>query len=420
MRIIADFHIHSKYSRATSKDMVLEEIARVAKEKGINIVGTGDFTHPLWFKEIKQKLEPAEDGLYRLKSKNSLSGVRFVVSGEISNIYQRNGQTRRVHNIVIFPLIESAEKLNKTLSWQGNLSADGRPILGLDSEELLKMVLEIDPSAMFIPAHIWTPWFAVFGSMSGFNSLEEAFGDNAKYITALETGLSSDPKMNWRISALDRFALVSNSDAHSLDKLGREANVFDLNFDYYLIKEAIVKKDKEKFLYTIEFYPEEGKYHYDGHRLCKVSFSPEERKKIKGICPVCGKPLTIGVLSRVDELSDREENFIPENAIPYKSLVPLKEIIAEALKVKGNTKLVEEKYYSLINYFGNEFNVLLDASLEEVSRVTDKIITEGIKRVREGSLYIKPGYDGEYGKVEIFKEEERNNFLNETKQESLF
>ncbi|MGB9726495.1 MAG: endonuclease Q family protein [Minisyncoccia bacterium] len=430
MRIIADLHIHSKYSRATSKDMDLEHIALAAKEKGINIIATADFTHPLWFKELKEKLEPAEDGLYKLKPKALITGsqknisgnnqVRFIVSTEISNIYQRGGKTRRIHNLIVLPSLEAAEKINKVLSWQGNLKSDGRPILGLDSEELLKIVFEAEPQAMFIPCHIWTPWFGVFGSMSGFDSLEEAFGENTKYISVLETGLSSDPKMNWRLSKLDNFALVSNSDAHSPNNLGREANVFELDLNYSSLREAILKKDKSKFLFTIEFFPEEGKYHYDGHRLCHVSMSPEERKKVKGICPVCNRPLTIGVLSRVDELADRENGFIPHNAIPFKSLVPLKEIIAETFGVGVNTKLVEEKYRSLISSFENEFNILLDVPLEEILKVTDSEIVEGIKRVRGGNLYIEPGYDGEYGKVKIFKEEEREQLLKKPSQKELF
>lgn len=424
MRIIADLHIHSKYSRATSKDMDLEHIALVAKDKGINIVGSGDFTHPEWFKELKEKLEPAEEGLYKLKTQPSINKfqneVRFVISGEISNIYQRGGKTRRVHNVIVLPSLESAEKINKVLSWQGNLKSDGRPILGLDSEELLKIVVEAEPKAMFIPAHIWTPWFSVFGSMSGFDSLEEAFGENKKYLSALETGLSSDPKMNWRLSKLDSFCLVSNSDAHSPDKLGREANVFETNLDYYSIREAIINKDKEKFLFTIEFFPEEGKYHYDGHRLCQFRSSPEKSKKLKGICPKCHRPLTLGVLYRVDELADRKEGEIPFNAIPYKSLVPLKEIIADAFNIGINTKLVEEKYRTLILTFDNEFNILLETPLEEIAKIIDKEIVEGIKRVREGKLYIEPGYDGEYGKVKIFKDEEREGISKKPSQKELF
>jgi len=829
MRLIADFHIHSKYSRATSKEMELINIAKVSQEKGINIIGTGDFTHPDWFKEIKEKLESAEEGLYKIKSQllNIKNEVRFVISGEISNIYQRGGKTRRVHNVVVLPSIESAEKINKTLSWQGNLKSDGRPILGMDSEELLKTVLEIEPKAMFIPAHCllpttylhidkgikqikdikegdfvythegrlkkvtkvfkrfyqgqlltikpayfrlgltttsehpylilrndryngkhsyygeqlkrdyfkfkepkwveaakvkigdillfprfnkeiedkktikldeilnpvaikykgdkiapvgsrakwfsniiqidkdfcrlvgyylaegytnsrdaisfcfkddekeyiddlkilmqnifglqpsriykkegsggveiiyfskilvnvfehlfytspevkkaytkvipswmlklplekqveifrgwwrgdkgytssrllmnqmkiillrlgiipsiyrqskenfnsnhldkwkiggrtiqahydsfhfynlsffedkfqllktsdfqkfncktirrngwidnnyiylpvrqiekqfykgevynleveednsyvtefacvhncWTPWFGVLGSMSGFDSLEEAFGENTKYLTALETGLSSDPKMNWRLSKLDKYSLVSNSDAHSPEKIGREANVFDTDLNYYSIYEAILKKDKNKFLYTIEFFPEEGKYHYDGHRLCGIRTSPQETKKLKGICPKCNRPLTVGVLSRVDELADREEGFVPLNAIPYKSLVPLKEIISDTFNVGTNTKIVEESYKKLINFFGSEFSILLDVPIEEIIKIGELKIAEAIKRVREGRLYIEPGYDGEFGKVKIFTEKEKEEVFKEATQKELF
>jgi len=387
MKIIADFHIHSKYSRATSRNMDLEHIAQAAQEKGITVVGTGG-------------LKDKEDG------------VRFVVTGEISNMYTRHGRGRRIHSLIILPSLESAEKINNILSWQGNIKSDGRPILGMDTEELLKIVIDTEPMALFIPAHIWTPWFGVFGSMSGFDSLEEAFGENIKHIYALETGLSSDPPMNWRLSVLDKFTLISNSDAHSPTKLGREVNVFDTELSYPAIRDAIIKKDKSKFLNTIEFFPEEGKYHYDGHRLCKVSMSPEQRKKVEGICPKCGRKLTVGVLSRVDELADRKDGFTPSDAIPYKSLVPLKEIIAEAVGVGPQTKKVEGYYQELIQKFSNEFNILLDVSLEELNKFTLPKIAEGIKRVRDGKLIIEPGYDGEFGKVEIFhkknEEEEQN------------
>ncbi|MGC8651116.1 MAG: endonuclease Q family protein [Minisyncoccia bacterium] len=401
MKIIADLHLHSKYSRAVSRDMDLEHMALASQRKGINILGTGDFTHPQWFEELSSQLEPAEEGLYQLKNQNQKTEnqVRFIITGEISNIYQRGGKTRRVHNVVVLPSLEAAQKINNALSWQGNLKSDGRPILGMDSEELLKIVLKIEPQAMFIPAHIWTPWFSVFGSMSGFDSLEEAFGGNTKYLSALETGLSSDPKMNWRISALDKFTLVSNSDAHSPDNIGREANVFEIDLNYFSLREAIINKDPKKFLYTIEFFPEEGKYHYDGHRLCKVCMSPEERKKLNGLCPVCGKPLTVGVLSRVDELADREDGYIPSNAIPFKSLVPLREIIAEAFDCQVKTKRVREEYQNLINRFPNEFYILLEANKEELEKVTTTRIAEGIIKVREGKVELEPGYDGEYGRV---------------------
>jgi len=413
MRIVADFHIHSKYSRATSHNMDLEHIAQAAQEKGITVVGTGDFTHPEWFNELKNKLEPAEEGLYRLKDEED--GVRFVVTGEISNMYTRHGKGRRIHSLIILPSLESAEKINNILSWQGNIKSDGRPILGMDTEELLKIVIDTEPMALFIPAHIWTPWFGVFGSMSGFDSLEEAFGENIKHIYALETGLSSDPPMNWRLSVLDKFTLISNSDAHSPTKLGREVNVFDTELSYSAIRNAIIKKDKSKFLNTIEFFPEEGKYHYDGHRLCKVSMSPEQRKKVEGICPKCGRHLTVGVLSRVDELADRKDGFTPSNAIPYKSLVPLKEIIAEAVGVGPQTKKVEGYYQELIQKFSNEFNILLDVSLEELNKFTLSKIADGVKRVRDGKLIIEPGYDGEFGKVKILHENEE-----EEEQNKLF
>lgn len=417
MKITADFHIHSKYSRATSKNMDFEHIAVTAQEKGIKVVGTGDFTHPDWRKEMREKLEPAEAGLYKLKSQTS-NGIRFIITGEISNIYNRRGKTRRVHNLILLPSFEAAEKISSILSWQGNIKSDGRPILGMDAEDLLKLVLEIEPEALFIPAHIWTPWFSVFGSMSGFDSLEEAFGENVKYLAALETGLSSDPAMNWRLSALDKFALVSNSDAHSPDNLGRELNIFETDLNFFALRKAIIEKDKSKFLFTVEFFPEEGKYHYDGHRLCGVRFSPEETKKAKGICPKCKRSLTVGVLSRVEQLADRKAGFLPPQAIPFKSLVPLKEIIAEALNVQSKTKGVEEVYQKLIKDFSNELNVLLEEPLEKLNGSVFPKVVEGIKRVREGKLIINPGYDGEYGAVKIFQEGEKN--LEFEKQKKLF
>ena len=413
MKIIADFHIHSKYSRATSRDMDLEHIFQSAKEKGITVVGTGDFMHPEWFDNLKNKLEPAEEGLYRLK--NTDGSVRFVVTGEISNMYTRHGRGRRIHNLIILPSLESAEKINNILSWQGNIKSDGRPILGMDSEELLKIVIDTAPKALFVPAHCLTPWFGIFGSMSGFDSLEEAFGENIKHIYAMETGLSADPAMIWRIPDGRKVTLISNSDAHSPVKLGREVNVFDTELSYSAIRDAIIKKDKSKFLYTIEFFPEEGKYHYDGHRLCKISMSPEQRKKVKGICPKCGRKLTIGVLSRVDELADKKDGFVPSDAIPYKSLVPLKEIIAEAMGIGPQTKGVEKQYQTLIQKFSNEFNILLDVPFEELSKFTLPRVAKGIKRVRSGKLIIEPGFDGEFGKVKIFQEDEK-----ETKQDKLF
>jgi len=400
MKIIADFHIHSKYSRATSPKMDLEHIFESAKEKGITVVGTGDCTHPKWFDNLKNKLEPAEEGLYKLKGTDG--SVKFVVTGEISNMYTRHGRGRRLHSLIILPSLESAEKINNILSSQGNIKSDGRPILGMDTEELLKIIIDVAPKALFIPAHCMAPWFGVFGSMSGFDSLEEAFGKNAKHIYAMETGLSADPRMIGRIPDGRKMTLISNSDAHSPIKLGREVNVFDTKLSYSAIRDAIIKKDKSKFLNTIEFFPQEGKYYYDGHRLCDVSMSPKQRKKVKGICPKCGRKLTVGVLSRVDELADRKDGFVPSGAIPYKSLVPLKEIIAEAIGIGPQTKGVEKQYQTLIQKFSNEFNILLDVPFKELSKFTLPKIAEGIKRVRSGKLIIDPGYDGEYGKVKIF------------------
>jgi len=412
MRIIADFHIHSKYSRATSRDMDLEHISQAAGEKGITVVGTGDFTHPEWFNELKNKLEPAGPGLFRLKNLLTKTathdnGTRFILTTEISCIYSKKGRVRKIHILIFAPDFQTIEKINVQLGWIGNLKSDGRPILGLDVKELAKIVLNISQDCLIVPGHCLTPWFGIFGSMSGFDSIEECFEDYSKYVYAMETGLSADPKMLWRIPDGRRITLISNSDAHSSAKLGREVNVFDTEMSYTAIRDAIVKKDLSKFLFTIEFFPEEGKYHYDGHRLCQIRTSPEETKKIKGICPKCGRSLTVGVLSRVDELADRKVGFVLPGAIPYKSLVPLKEIIAEAVGVQPKTKTVAEYYQKLIRQFSNEFNVLLNVPLEELNKSTLPEIKEGIRRVREGELIIEPGYDGEFGKVRIFHEAEK-------------
>lgn len=412
MRIVADLHIHSKYSRAVSQNMDLENISFCAGKKGVQVMGTGDFTHPQWFKEIKEKLKPAEEGLFKLRE----GETRFMLATEISSIYSKGGKTRRIHNLVFAPSIEAAERINTKLGWIGNLKSDGRPILGLDSKELLKIILDADKKCVLVPAHAWTPWFSIFGSMSGFDSIEECFDEMSTHIFAIETGLSSDPAMNWRLSALDKISLISNSDSHSLQKIGREANVFNCELSYTGIIDAIKSKDPKKFLYTIEFFPEEGKYHYDGHRDHEIFFSPEETKKNKGICPVCKKPLTIGVMHRVDDLADRKGGDKPASAIPYKNLIPLDEIIGEALSVGPKSKKVATEYENLLNNLGNEFNVLLDASYDEIKNCSSERIAEAIKRVREGKVDIRPGYDGEYGKISIFKEGE------ETKdaQSSLF
>ena len=421
MRFIADFHIHSKYSRATSPQMDLENLDKWAKIKGIKVLGTGDFTHPEWFKNLKEKLEPAETGLFRLKIKDSRfknNATRFILTTEISCIYSKKNKVRKIHIIIFAPSFEVVEKINTHLGWIGNLKADGRPILGLDAKELVKIVLGISEDCLIIPAHAWTPYFGIFGSKTGFDSIEECFEDYSKYIYSIETGLSSSPDMNWRLSPLDKITLISNSDAHSPQKIGREANVFDTELSYPAIIEAIKSKDPKKFLYTIEFFPQEGKYHYDGHRICGISCPPSQTKKYNGICPVCGRPLTIGVLNRVEELADREEGFKPENAIPFKSLIPLGELIAEAVGVGVGTKEVEREYKNLIEKFGSEFNVLLETPIFDLKSETLPEIAEGIIRMREGKVYIEPGYDGVYGKIKVFSPAEEKS--SSRKQNTLF
>jgi uncharacterized protein (TIGR00375 family) len=371
---------------------------------------------------------PAGNGLLKLKpefllvkderlfppstwGRNDNKDVFFLLSVEISCIYSQGGKTRRIHLVIFAPTIEVVEKINEQLEKRGcNLKSDGRPIIGLSAKELAKIVFEADSNCLVIPAHAWTPWFSIFGSKSGFDTVEECFEELAPHIYAIETGLSSDPAMNWRLSKLDKITLISNSDAHSPANLGREANVFEIADKtdcYQEITRILKEKDKEKFLYTIEFFPEEGKYHFDGHALCKTRLSPEETKKNKGICPVCRKPLTIGVLNRVEELATREEGEKPVSAIPYKSLVPLAEIIAEAIDRGKNTKGVVQEYENLILKGGSEFNVLLNLDYKELEKIISSEVVEGIRRVREGKLIIEPGYDGVYGTVKIFSEKEK-------------
>lgn len=403
MKFIADFHLHSKYSRATSKNMDLENLDHWAKIKGIKVLSAGDFTHPEWFKNLKEKLEPVEESLFRLKTNNS--ETRFILTTEISCIYSKKERVRKIHIIVFAPSFEVIEKINTHLGWIGNLKSDGRPILGLDAKELVKIVLGVSENCFIVPAHIWTPWFSLFGSRSGFDSIEECFEEYSQYIFALETGLSSDPEMNWRLSALDKITLISNSDSHSPAKIGREANVFDTEISYPAIIDAIKSRNPQKFLYTIEFFPQEGKYHYDGHRNCQVNIHPQETKKYNNICPNCRKPLTIGVLSRVEQLADRKAGFKPENAIPFKSLIPLEEIIADALGVSPGTKQGIEEYNNLIKKFGNESNILLEVSESDLQAATLHEIGASIIKVREGKVQIEPGYDGVYGKIKISGEE---------------
>ncbi len=432
MRFIADLHIHSKYSRATSQNMVLEEIDRVAHDKGILVMATGDFTHPAWFKEIKEKLEPAEPGLFKLKKqfkKPGLSGnfpeTRFILTVEISGIYSRPStafgarKTYRIHNLIFSPDLETAAKINSRLGLIGKLSSDGRPILGLDSHNLAKIIFDINPKAVIIPAHAWTPWFSLFGSMSGFNSIEECFGEYSKYIFAIETGLSSDPKMNWQLSQLDNISLISNSDSHSLERIGREANIFNTELSYDNIIGTIKSRDLEKFVATIEFFPEEGKYHFDGHRACGVVFSPEETKKHNNICPKCNRKLTIGVLNRVHELADRPDGYHAEGRVPFHYIVPLDEIIAKSLGMGIASQKVKSEYENIIKIFGGEFKILMEKGLDELSNegINPKIIS-GIASLREGKVrFNPPGYDGEYGNM-VFTDSE--NIQEFTTQKSLF
>ncbi|WP_457565156.1 endonuclease Q family protein, partial [Caldithrix abyssi] len=368
MRFIADLHIHSHFSVATSKDLIPEKLDYWARIKGIPVVGTGDFTHPGWLKELKEKLEPAEDGLFKLKEELRLPGapdtpVRFLLSAEISSIYKKNNKVRKIHNVILAPDFESVEQMQARLSRIGNITSDGRPILGLDAKDLLELTLEVNEDNFFIPAHIWTPWFSALGSKSGFDSIEECFEDLTQYIYAVETGLSSDPPMNWLCSFLDRFTLISNSDAHSPEKLGREANIFQAELSYRGIIEALKNPDSQKFAGTVEFYPQEGKYHLDGHRKCGVRWDPLQTLQNKGICPVCGKKVTVGVLNRVAQLSDREEIEELPGRKPFYSLIPLKEALSEILQTGPNTKTVDQAYQALIQKAGSEFNLLLNLPL---------------------------------------------------------
>lgn len=410
MRIITDWHLHSKYSRACSKDLTLENNALWCEKKGVNVLGTADFTHPAWFAEIKAKLVAAEQGMYRLKS-GAHEGMRYMLTTELSQIYKRGGQTRRVHNIVMAPSIEAVEDVNNWLEKKGfNLKADGRPILGIDSEELYRELRRIDDRIVIIPAHAWTPWFAIFGSKSGFDSIEECFGEMTEYVYAIETGLSSDPLMNRSLSALDNIMLISNSDAHSPRNFGREANVFEMEpgevtYDEFI--RILKERDLSKFAYTIEFYPEEGKYHADGHADCDYFCDPAETKKHGGLCPKCKKPLTIGVLARVSELADRDVHEMPSGHVPYKSIVPLQEIIAESfgLKTAGGKK-VQTLYEQMVSDIGTEFDILLDKKIEDIESGSNPAVAEAIRRMRAGEMHIRPGFDGVYGVVKIFSEDD--------------
>jgi len=405
MKFFADLHIHSKYSRATSSQMDLEGISEMAKLKGIKLMGTGDFTHPIWFATLKENISTIGNGLFMFNN------IYFILTCEVSNIYVKNGKLRKIHNIIITPSLDSAEKVGDFLSRYGKTESDGRPILSLDSDRMFERIMEIDERNYLIAAHVWTPWFSLFGSKSGFDSIEECFGEHSQKILALETGLSSDPEMNWMWSKIDNFTLVSNSDAHSPANIGREANCFDCEMDYDTITHVIKEGDTDKFLFTIEFFPEEGKYHFDGHRRCDISMHPNEAKSKGNICPRCGRPLTIGVLHRVMELSDRDFGYKPEGKIPFKKVVPLMEIIALAVEHGKGTKTVERKYRELISRLGTEFEILLDVEYEDIKRVTDGSIADGILKVRKGEVEVKAGYDGVFGDVSILGSKEEKEQL---------
>jgi len=450
MQIIADLHLHSKYSRAVSPQMNLEEISRFAKLKGIQLVATGDWTHPLWFREIKSKFKNNSSGVFQL------NGVGFLLSTEISSIYSQGDKLRRIHSVVISPSLETCEKINKELTKRGcNLMADGRPIIGLSAKELLKLVLEIDERVLFIPAHVWTPWFSVFGSKSGFDSLYECFGDFDRYIYAIETGLSSDPIMNWQIKELENRSIVSSSDAHSCPKLGREATVFvptmeqfnnlpagrqgltmkDFTYDDFSDAIKQTSNSKLKIGYTIEFFPEEGKYHWTGHRSCNIKYSAAETKNKGIICPVCNKPLTVGVENRVLELSeklliDKDLLFVKNQACltfvydkekkrrPFVSLVPLLEVLLEINS--GSPTKAQKEYERLTANFATEFDILLRKPYQEIESFAGEKLRQAIETVRERKVFVDPGYDGVFGQVKIFQKTNEDNKKEQTTQQALF
>jgi DNA helicase-2/ATP-dependent DNA helicase PcrA len=417
MQYIADLHIHSPYSRATSKSSNLAGLAAWSAVKGIDVIGTGDFTHPGWFRQLRENLQPAEPGFFRFKEtsippifesvpvEKALS-CRFILTAEISSIYKRHGSVRKIHNILFVPDFETASRINARLAGIGNIESDGRPILGLDAHDLLEIMLELAPEGFLVPAHIWTPWFSLFGSRSGFDSIDECFGDLSRYVFALETGLSSDPEMNRLVSALDRFTLISNSDCHSPGKLGREANIFTCGFNFFSMRDALKNQAVGGFQGTIEFFPEEGKYHHDGHRKCGINLDPQETRKLGNICPVCSRPLTIGVMHRVMELADRETSYFPSNAPRYYSLIPLAEVLGEIFSRGHSSKTVSTEYGKLIRIFDSEFNLLLNVPVDEISARYSPVLGEAVNRIRKGEVIKKAGFDGEFGVIKVFEQGE--------------
>jgi len=409
MSVILDLHIHSRYSRACSPQISLSGIESACRRKGVDIVASGDFTFPAWFDSMVRELEETASGsgLYRRKESPD-DWVKFIIGTEISLVYKDGDKARRIHLVLHAPNLEAAAELNKILDKRFNIRSDGRPILGISAPEFVRLVLAVNPDFLVYPAHIWTPWYSVFGSKSGFDSLEECFHDQTEYIYAFETGLSSDPAMNWRLSALDKLTLLSSSDAHSLANIAREANIMELEGvpTYRKIYDNI--KNKKGMVETLEFYPEEGMYHLDGHRLCAFCCEPAQSRRLSDICPVCHKPLVIGVLNRVEALSDRPLGFRPSGAPGFKKIVELDKIIADAWGVKGRkSRAVQAEYHRLTDTFGSELHILLDLDLKAVGSEIDFRICEGIQRSREGRIQIEPGFDGQYGRVSIFTAESR-------------
>jgi len=417
--IIADFHIHSHYSRATSKQLIPEYLDYWARVKGITVVGTGDFTHPGWTAELKEKLEPAEEGLFKLKEEYRKGShletpflpdkeVRFLLTTEISNIYKKNDRVRKVHNVIFAPDFAVVEKIRqKLIAINANITSDGRPILGLDSRDLLEMVLEASDRIFFVPAHIWTPWFSVLGSKSGFDTIAECYDDLAHHIHAVETGLSTDPPMNWMCSFLDNYTLTANSDAHSPERLGRNANRFHTELSYHAIIDAMKTGDPDRFLGSIDLFPQEGKYHYDGHRKCGVCWDPVETLKHDGICSVCTRPVTVGVMNRVVQLSDREDLNLRKNRHPFRSIIPLKEMLGELAGVGPNSKQVGHTYMSLIKKGVSELELLLDIPIEDIQKIGGDELAEAVRRMRSREIYTREGFDGQYGIIKVFAEDEK-------------
>ncbi|HRV95609.1 MAG TPA: endonuclease Q family protein, partial [Anaerolineae bacterium] len=417
MKFIADIHIHSHYSRATSKNLDFEHLTQWAQLKGVNLLATGDVAHPSWLQEMKDKLEPAEDGLFRLKPAYAQAvsrdvpaacqaEVRFILGGEISSIYKKHDRVRKVHNLIFAPSLDAVEKIQAALEKIGNIRSDGRPILGLPSRDLLETILEVDSACCLIPAHIWTPWFSLLGSKSGYDSVEACFEDLSDHIFALETGLSSDPPMNWRVSALDGYTLVSNSDAHSPPKLAREATLLNTEPSYQAIFDALKSGDPAVFGGTLEFFPEEGKYHHDGHRKCSINWDPKETIAHDGRCAVCGKPVTVGVLHRVEALADRPDGATPARSQPFASLIPLPEVLGEIHGVGPNTKTVRQAFDLLLAKLGPELAILRDIPLAEIEQVGGTRLAEGIRRMRAGQVRPIAGFDGQPGVIKLFNPNE--------------